>query len=479
MQFVLLLLCLPFVAGVKAVKKDDVFEATRSHLTSEQQLQFDKNVKKLERIRLLQRKIFEKKQNNASSEIILKSPTVESEEITADPMLNPYMFQGDMFLTDNQMDTVINDIQNELDNNTEVGAISERTKRSIVNPMFYKWQFPIKYFLGPTLNPVDQKLIENALTEFKANTCIKFAKQTAPIQGGPGINVMKENGCWSYIGQIYSNRPQDLSIGEGCQHIGIVQHEFSHALGLQHEQSRPDRDDHVVLYPANMIPGAEDQFVKSSITNVNDYGIKFDMGSGMLYKSKAFSKNGQNTIAPKQTIYSEGMGQHSRLSFTDYKMINLHYCSHVCVTKIYCWNGGIQNPNNCNQCICPNGFGGTTCSEVKRTGANCGTVELKATTAVQTLTKTGALNCFFTIRTDANYKIRIIVMSVAVSNVAPCVVGRGLEVKFQNDMAYSGPVFCGTSTAVRTLTSFRNLAMVHFPGLAATHSFKLTYQRIV
>ena len=47
--------------------------------------------------------------------------------------------------------------------------------------------------------------------------------------------------CWSYIGHI--GGPQDMSLEvPGCIFTSVVQHEFIHALGFYHEQSRADRD---------------------------------------------------------------------------------------------------------------------------------------------------------------------------------------------------------------------------------------------
>lgn len=40
---------------------------------------------------------------------------------------------------------------------------------------------------------------------------------------------------------------QRLSIGTNCDRIATIEHEFLHALGFWHEQSRADRDDYVKI----------------------------------------------------------------------------------------------------------------------------------------------------------------------------------------------------------------------------------------
>ena len=54
------------------------------------------------------------------------------------------------------------------------------------------------------------------------------------------------------IGQQPSG--QWLSLGNGCLHKLIVAHEFMHALGFFHEQSRPDRDSYVTINYNNIDP---------------------------------------------------------------------------------------------------------------------------------------------------------------------------------------------------------------------------------
>ena len=50
---------------------------------------------------------------------------------------------------------------------------------------------------------------------------------------------------------------QNISIGENCEHKGVIMHEIFHALGRWHEQSRPDRDNYVTVHYGNIISGNE------------------------------------------------------------------------------------------------------------------------------------------------------------------------------------------------------------------------------
>ncbi len=52
--------------------------------------------------------------------------------------------------------------------------------------------------------------------------------------------------CYSKVGNQKMGK-QKLSIGANCDDLGIVEHEFLHALGFWHEQSRSDRDDYVTI----------------------------------------------------------------------------------------------------------------------------------------------------------------------------------------------------------------------------------------
>ena len=54
-------------------------------------------------------------------------------------------------------------------------------------------------------------------------------------------------GCWSWIGMLGNGR-QELDLkSTGCMDIGTIEHEFLHALGVHHEQTRPDGDNECFL----------------------------------------------------------------------------------------------------------------------------------------------------------------------------------------------------------------------------------------
>jgi hypothetical protein len=115
---------------------------------------------------------------------------------------------------------------------------------------------------------------------------------------------------------------QPLSLGSGCVFTGIIQHEALHALGFFHEQSRPDRDDYVIVNFTNIISGLENNFEKYT-TFVDVYGLPYDYGSLMHYGQFDFSSNGNPTIIPKNTGVT--IGNREKMSDYDIEAVRLHY----------------------------------------------------------------------------------------------------------------------------------------------------------
>ena len=46
-----------------------------------------------------------------------------------------------------------------------------------------------------------------------------------------------------------------MSIGHNCEYLHVMLHELGHVIGFWHEQSRPDRDEHVTIVWKNVVRG--------------------------------------------------------------------------------------------------------------------------------------------------------------------------------------------------------------------------------
>jgi hypothetical protein len=113
---------------------------------------------------------------------------------------------------------------------------------------------------------------------------------------------------------------QVISLGAGCETLGIAVHEILHALGLWHEQSREDRDGNVRIVWANIQAGREHNF-NQHIVDGDDIG-GYDFGSIMHYGRRAFSRNNQDTIVP---LGGQAIGQRNGLSAGDIAAVRALY----------------------------------------------------------------------------------------------------------------------------------------------------------
>ena len=165
------------------------------------------------------------------------------------------------------------------------------------------------------------------------------------------------NVCSSFVGM--QGGSQDLKLGRpDCVHSGIAQHEFLHALGFWHEQSRPDRDSFVSINFNNIMPGQEHNFMKQ--TSINSLGSAYDYGSIMHYGSTFFSSNGQPTIVPLQPGVI--IGQRDDPSTSDIIQLRLlyqcqsgprslgEYNANLCTSDCQCWEGASGCGTNDNAC---------------------------------------------------------------------------------------------------------------------------------
>ncbi|XP_055351852.1 papilin-like isoform X2 [Paramacrobiotus metropolitanus] len=106
--------------------------------------------------------------------------------------------------------------------------------------------------------------------------------------------------------------------------MGIILHEILHALGMFHEQNRPDRDDHIEIFTAHIAPKMQHSF--EILPNMSVHGTKYDIESIMHYGPLDFALSSAHpTMLPKR--HAPRMGQRRTLTHLDVvKLQNAYRC---------------------------------------------------------------------------------------------------------------------------------------------------------
>lgn len=95
--------------------------------------------------------------------------------------------------------------------------------------------------------------------------------------------------CCSYVGRLGYGL-QGVSVARECLAFHTIVHELGHVIGFWHEQSRPDRDQHVEVIAANVLPGFEFNFNKKAENEIDSQGVGYDYNSIMHYDRNAFAR---------------------------------------------------------------------------------------------------------------------------------------------------------------------------------------------
>ncbi|KAI1708218.1 astacin (Peptidase family m12A) domain-containing protein [Ditylenchus destructor] len=252
---------------------------------------------------------------------------------------NDGVFQKDILLTEQQSNTMLNEIN--------AGGVGGRRKRSALfleQAPTQRWPQgqPILYYLDTALEQVEKNAIEAAVQEIQSKTCVRFQKASQKPSGNYIYYIKYPSPTFcglSYIGRVDPANPVYLSFLCGNP-TGIAIHETLHALGLNHEQLRGDRDDFVKINWENVNAQNYDFFAIADAKLFTSYGVKYDYGSIMHYSSTIASQYpNKPTMTAKANPGSNNplMGQRYGMAPSDIELVKKLYCMPGCEDKnVYC-----------------------------------------------------------------------------------------------------------------------------------------------
>jgi len=173
-------------------------------------------------------------------------------------------------------------------------------------------------------NNAEKEVILGALAKYASVTCYEFVERTNEADY---IEITNQSGCWSYVGK--QGGKQQISLQRnGCVYEGIVIHEFMHAMGFFHEQSRYDRDQYVTINWDNICCNADGNFGIASADYTTLHDQPYDYKSIMHYGETDFSIDRRNL---KTIVAKDGttpLGQRNGLTQIDIaKNLDLYQCS--------------------------------------------------------------------------------------------------------------------------------------------------------
>lgn len=187
----------------------------------------------------------------------------------------------------------------------------------------------VPYRLDPTLAPGSVSAIEAAVAMWNAIggiTLVEIGSEAATRDGvtddADHLLFQVGPGCASWVGR--QGGAQAVWIGPSCT-AGSAMHEIGHALGLEHEHTRPDRDGHIRVLWDNVAPEKRHNFEPAPRGSLllGDY----DIASIMHYGPNNFSVDGRRTLEPLDPASAGRMGQRDRPSAGDVAAVARLYAS--------------------------------------------------------------------------------------------------------------------------------------------------------
>jgi len=174
-------------------------------------------------------------------------------------------------------------------------AIRKSTDKAAPNRVSRKWKngvIPWEISSRDRNKTALIKAVKRGIKLLSEKTNLVFKKRSSKDRDFVSF-TSRHKGCFSYIGR--QGGRQEINLARGCHGTITVAHEIFHASGIEHEQSREDRDSYININWNNVASSHKHNFNKVRGARHGEYNYK----SIMHYGSYAFSSNRSPTMITK------------------------------------------------------------------------------------------------------------------------------------------------------------------------------------